>query len=224
MTQECEVQVEGNIYTVTVSDEEQVLLAAKAAGRAIVGLLHGKGNQNLSAAEYLVENLETADDQYLERVVRRHLGLPWIIAETDRLIVREFTLEDDILTEASVFSSSSELEAYIRHQYRFYEYGLWAVIRKPDHVLLGMAGISDSDMQLELGYHIFKEYQKQGYGVEACRIILDYVREELGSPVYAVTNPANERSVRLLEKLGFDFIEQRYNAEKQLQCLYGWNC
>lgn len=255
MIQECEVRVEENIYTVTISDEEQTLLAAKAAGRVVVGLLHGDRVRNLSAAEYLVEELETADEHYLERVVRRHLGLPWIIAESERLLIREFSLEDirqieQAGTELSgdnpaverIFCTPSSLEAYIRYQYRFYEYGIWAVVRKSDHMVIGMAGISDCDigrvrgadaagadstnaeMQVELGYHIFLPYQRQGYAVEACRSILDYVKQELECPVYAVTNPANERSVRLLTKLDFELIEQRYNAERQLLCLYGWNC
>lgn len=253
MTQECEVRVEGKLYTVMISDEEQTLLAAKAAGRVVVGLLHGNGDQNLTAAEYLVEELETADERYLERIVRRHLGLPWIIAESERLVIREFTMEDimemeQIRSELSaddgeteiIFCTSSSMESYIRHQYHFYEYGIWAVVRKSDHVVIGMAGVSDcdigrirgaagtdsadADMQMELGYHIFSPYQRKGYAVEACRIILDYVKRELEGPVYAVTNSANERSVRLLAKLKFELVEQRYNAERQLLCLYGWNC
>lgn len=237
MIQECEVKVEGNIYTVTISDEEQTLLAAKAAGRVVVGLLHGDGIQNLSAAEYLVEELETADERYLERVVRRHLGLPWIIAESERLIIREFSMEDitqmeqavpelsggDLAAE-TIFCTASSLEAYIRYQYRFYEYGIWAVVRKSDQVVIGMAGVSDCGLQLELGYRIFQPYQRRGYAVEACRTILDYVKQELACPVYAVTNPANERSVRLLAKLDFELIGQRYNAERQRLYLYGWNC
>lgn len=260
MTQEYEVRVDGNIYTVTISDEEQALLAAKAAGRVVVGLLHGEERRNLSAAEYLVEELETADRQYLERVVRRNLGLPWMIAETERVIIREFTLEDIpwmMQAEAGLSGGMWEAgekagwEAYIRNQYCFYEYGLWAVVRKSDNVILGVAGVSDCDigrirgldvkgtvnpadavntsrasanMQLELGYHIFESYQGQGYAVEACRTILDYIKKELDCPVYAVTYAANERSVRLLSKLDFELIEQRYNAEKQRLCLYGWNC
>lgn len=255
MLQEREVRVEGNIYQVTISDEEETLLAARAAGRVVVGLLHEAGSRELFAAEYLVEDLAAADERYLERVVRRHLGLPWLIAESEHVLIREFTLEDascmrqaagilsgDALTEGGILAMPSGLEAYIRHQYRFYEYGIWAVVRKSDHMVIGMAGISDCDigrirgadaagtdstnaeMQVELGYHIFLPYQRKGYAVEACRIILDYVKQELECPVYAVTNSANERSVRLLTKLDFELVEQRYNAERQLLCLYGWNC
>lgn len=234
MTEEREIRVEGTVYRVTLSDEQKALLAAKAAGRVVVGYLHDGGDRELSAAEYLVETPETADDEYLERVVRRQFGIPWVIGESERLIIREFTMDDipDVPTESedleadTVFYTLGKLEAYIRSQYRFYEYGLWAVIRKTDGMLVGKAGVCNAEREggLELGYHIFTPYRRRGYAVEACRIILSYVKQELEGPVYAVTDPANTASAGVLSKLGFAFIRQRYNEAGQLQSLYGWNC
>ena len=91
------------------------------------------------------------DDVYLERIVRRSLGLPWRICETERLLIREFTKEDGtrVLKEPEeetesdrVFYTPELLDAYIRHQYRFCEYGIWAVVRKSDGALVGTAGVS----------------------------------------------------------------------------------
>lgn len=222
---EREISVEGERYCVVLSDEKEALLAAKAAGRVIVGIL-GDGGQDLSPAHYLAETPEAADERFLERVVRREKGLPWTIGESDRLILREFTLEDMIwISEENegeddrVFCNRELLQAYIREQYGFYEYGIWAVVRREDGKIIGKAGVSDcnirreteeaSDMQLELGYHIFAPYRRQGYAEEACRIILDYVDEEYGCPVYAVVKRTNLPSVRLLEKLGFTAAEQK---------------
>ncbi len=233
MTQEREIQVEGKNVTVTVSDDQKTLLAAKAAGRVVVGYLHDGGDQELSAAEYLIGSPDGADERYLERVVRRQLGLPWVIGESERLVIREFILDDiskvvkeDCDLEAdTVFYTQDKLEAYIKGQYRFYEYGMWAVFRKEDGVLVGKAGVcSAEDGRLELGYHMFTPYRRKGYAVEACRMILDFVEQELLCPVYAVTNPENEASRSVLSKLGFRFIRQRYNESGQLQYLYGWNC
>lgn len=234
MTEEREIRIGGNICPVTISDDQKTLLAAKAAGRVVVGYLHDGGDQDLPAAEYLIDTPEAADSQYLERVARRHLGLPWMIGESDRLIIREFTLDDipkvaaepGDLEPDTVFYTSSRLKAYIESQYRFYEYGTWAVIRKADGTLVGKAGVcnaEDADC-LELGYHIFLPYRRKGYAVEACRIILDYVKRELECPVHAVTDPANTASAGVLAKLGFAFIRQRYSESGQLQYLYGWNC
>lgn len=247
MLQEREITVAGTTYTVTISDEQEALLAAKAAGRAIVGLLHDNGDDKPVLAEYLAESLEAVDDQYLERVVRRHLVLPWQIAETERLILREFTMEDikDVPREPkdqeadTIFYTPEKLSAYIRGQYRFYEHGIWAVVRKSDGMLLGKAGLSACEawgqnenenmaagaaMQMEMGYHIFETYRRRGYALEACRAILSYAEEEMDCPVYASVDSANRASIGLLTKLNFHLVEQRYTKAGQLQYLYGWNC
>ena len=112
--------------------------------------------QTLWDAEYLAAP-DAICPEYLERIVRRHVGLPWIIAETDRLLIREFTLDDiaqmpeepDVwYTEEEraadqVFYDKDKLEAYIKSQYRFYEYGIWAVVRKADGVIVGKAGVTN---------------------------------------------------------------------------------
>ena len=54
---------------VLISDEKEALLAAKAAGRAIVGLWRpGQAMDEISAAKYVVENPEDVTEDYLERV------------------------------------------------------------------------------------------------------------------------------------------------------------
>lgn len=163
MVWEREVKVEGTVYRVIISDSQEALLAAKAAGRVSVGLLRGTeeqessweaGVQDLWAAEYVVETLEAADEAYLERVVRRHRRLPWVIGESEELLVREFTVEDAKWvpeepgdTEADgIFYTPDKLRAYIEGQYRFYEYGVWAVVRKSDGRIVGKAGVSDCDI------------------------------------------------------------------------------
>ena len=262
MTQEYTIWVENKAYPVVVSDEREALLAAKAAGRVFVGLyveeapvarpMTGLYTENL-AGETLwdAEYLATPDaicPEYLERIVRRHIGLPWIIAETDRLIIREFTPDDiaqmpeepdawyteEERTADRVFYDKDKLEAYIKSQYRFYEYGIWAVVRKADGVILGKAGVTNLEesghggsenkarsadetackiMQtdetaeyLELGYHIFRPYRRQGYAEEACRAILDYAKEELACPVCARVAKENTASIRLLEKLNVPYF------------------
>ena len=279
-----EIAIEGKKSCVVLSDEREALLAAKAAGRVLVGILSG-GDEDLSPARYLVETPECADERYLERVVRREMGLPWIIAESKRLILREFTMEDlaqipgEGESEADrVFYTEELLKAYIRGQYGFYEYGMWAVVRREDGRIIGKAGVSDCDirrvpaaasasapdldavsapgaapvsvpgaapalsaapvpaadlsdasvsapeMRLELGYHIFAPYRRQGYAEEACRMVLDYTTEEYGCPVYAVTEQSNLPSIRLLEKLGFRAEERKYNeaAPQHYLCWRYW--
>lgn len=207
-----EVTVEGIRYPVTVSDDNEALLAAAAAGRAIIGIWDpsvrplGAG---FDACLYLVCEMEAADDMLLEKAVRRQYGLPWIIAQTKRLLIREFTKDDPLEAESAddgdgVFSDRVRREDYIDNQYRFHECGLWALVLKKSGVIIGKAGITAG----ELGYHIYGPFRGRGYAFEACSAILGYAEEELGlRHVRIKTGEGNEASVRLAEALGFSRTE-----------------
>ena len=77
MTIEREVTIAGQTYPVILSDENEALQAAKAAGRAIVGLWREneeKQPADYSSCLYLITDPEDADETFLERVVRRRLS------------------------------------------------------------------------------------------------------------------------------------------------------
>ena len=71
MVQEKDITVENMIIRVVISDDEKTLLAAKAAGRVIVGVAGENGERALPMARYLVAAEAAATEQYLEQVVRR---------------------------------------------------------------------------------------------------------------------------------------------------------
>lgn len=132
---------------VLISDEKEALLSAKADGRAIIGLWDSKNpDMDLSPALFLVENPEDADGELLERVARRHLGLPWKICETKRLVIREIRGED--FTEiwdnqiGHGFLTLADLESYTKNQYIFYGFGFWALVEKKSGELVGVAGLT----------------------------------------------------------------------------------
>ncbi len=211
MTIEREVTVEGQTYPVILSDENEALQAAKAAGRAIVGLWRENGEEeaadptDYSACLYLITDPKEADEAFLERVVRRHLDLPWIITETDRLIIREFSPDDPLELPSAddadgTFSDWNKREEYRKHQYRFAECGLWALERRIDGVVVGKAGLTDG----ELGYHIYEPFRRQGYALEACRAIVEYGFETLElEEIRLCTKHSNTASRALAERLGF---------------------
>ena len=66
-------KVNGESIPVVISDETEALLAAKADGRAIIGLAGMDGNP----AEFALERLEDADEEILERAARSHLLLQY---------------------------------------------------------------------------------------------------------------------------------------------------
>ncbi len=154
MREERVVWLEGTPHVVVLSDDNEALLAAQAAGRAVVGILNCGSAETLSAV-YLAEHMSAVTDSYLERIVRRHLGLPWIVMETRRLLIREFQAEDarqipreECAGEADkIFSDERKLADYIRCQYGFYEYGIWAVTEKESGRIIGKAGVSRMEEQ-----------------------------------------------------------------------------
>ncbi|MBQ7796360.1 MAG: GNAT family N-acetyltransferase [Lachnospiraceae bacterium] len=212
---------------VLISDEKEALLAAKTAGRAIVGLWRpGQEMEEISAARYVVENLADVTEEFLDRVARRHLGLPWHICETERLVIREMFADDfdEVWTNqiGLGLNSVEELQAYTKNQYVFYEFGIWALVEKESGELVGVAGLKvpeeiESDHvdelvldvgmgreTLELGYHIFSRFRRKGYAKEACEAVIRYGVCELGVGQFLVRiDKENIVSKRLAEGLGF---------------------
>lgn len=103
---------------------DRLLQAAYAAGRAVVGLWQRKAEKereeggaaerseteeipDLFPALYLVERLEDADEELLKKAVCRRFSMPWTIAETKRLLIREFKASDALPDEESNFGRQS---------------------------------------------------------------------------------------------------------------------
>lgn len=247
MVWEREIAIDGTRFSVTISDEFEALRSAFAEGRAVVGLWNRNDtNQCLSPASYLVESIEDITPEFLERVVRRKEGLPFQIAKTNRLLIREFVQEDasgrslepDEGSDGNLFYNKEALKTYIENQYKFYEYGIWAITDLRDGTLLGKAGLSNlvvpkedafypyiekNDTPIELGYHIFTPYRCRGYATEACQAILEYGATYLTDKIYARVLEENRPSIRLLERLGFIRIGQTHSKLTLTQCLYEWN-
>lgn len=93
----------------------------------------------------------------LIRAAERKFGIPWCIAETPRLLVRELQTGDLSALQAmdenpggnefcgpaeEHFSDAGFLDAYIRNQYGFYGFGIWGIVRKENGQLIGKAGLS----------------------------------------------------------------------------------
>lgn len=253
MTREIGVTVDQIPCTVVISDEGEALLATKAAGRAIVAV-EGKAGEDLSAAIYAAPSWEDVNKELACLVARRHLGLPWPIGEGERLKVRELVLEDrfqipqseGLSQEERMFCSEEGLGAYIRGQYRFCEYGIWALVKREDNRLAGLGGVTQPRLPwefqealedyrrqvkmqgqewevLELGYRIFASERRKGYATEACSIILSYCRQVLSCRVCALIEEKNQASRRLAENLGMKTLavmEARNESSEKL-LLYG---
>lgn len=206
---------------ITESAEEAAVYDA-ARIPYIVWINEKNRDMRFPCGAYCVERLSDIDGQYLERVYRRFAGLPWDIVETDRIKVREITVEDvpslyELYRDESVVRYMEALfpeqeqeiaytRDYIKNIYGFYGYGMWILEEKTKGRIIGRAGFEyrEGFEGLELGYMLGAEYWHRGYAYEACRAILSYGINELGQKDYcSFVNKDNTASIRLCERLGF---------------------
>jgi RimJ/RimL family protein N-acetyltransferase len=84
------------------------------------------------------------------------------------------------------------------------------VMLKDTNVPIGMCGVLKRDTldAPDIGYALLPEYEGQGYGTEIAGATLQYAFKTLGlKRILAITLADNERSVKLLNKIGFRFKE-----------------
>lgn len=218
-----------------IEDSRNGVLAAKAADMTCLGFINpNSGEQNLDKADYLTESFEEMDASYLNMIYCHSHDEPCVIAENERIYLREMMLSDidriyEIYSEPEItrymeglFEDKNEeiefTKSYIENMYKFYEYGMWTVCLK-DGTIIGRAGLChrevDGENQIEVGYVIAKEYQRRHYALEAVELAIEYGRKHLGlNFVNAFVIPENLPSIKLLEKIGFDYICNMDNEGK----------
>jgi [ribosomal protein S5]-alanine N-acetyltransferase len=92
---------------------------------------------------------------------------------------------------------------YIDHQRR-HGFSFWVVSERRSGELLGDAGLIERNGAIELGYTLGYDHWGKGYGGEAAALCVRAAFTALGAPeVVALVQPANERSVAVVAKLGF---------------------
>lgn len=212
--------------SILISGDEGELRTAAALGMAALGFSPAEETEEMGKADMYAEGFEEIGLTFLRHVYERHHHLPWTILETERCVVKEFSMEylddlfelyagegmTDFIEPLYPYEQEKEYQrAYMEHMYGFYGYGMWIVCEKETGKLIGRAGVEHREElggELELGYAIGVPYQRQGYATEVCRAILSYVREELERKnIHCLIEEGNTVSERFAEKLGFSFCE-----------------
>jgi RimJ/RimL family protein N-acetyltransferase len=154
-----------------------------------------------------------------------------ILAETERLILREleYTDEKDLFEmdsdpEVHLFIENNPVKSIdeitkvieiLKKQYKENGIARWAVIDKLTNECIGWSGLKYFNQPLnkhnnfyELGYRFKKKHWGKGFATESSIAILDYGFANLNvDKIFAITDPKNENSKKVLTKLGFDFKE-----------------
>ncbi len=165
------------------------------------------------------------------------------VLETDRLILRRLSAEDDefilelvndplwlrFIGDRGVHTLKDARDYILNGPVAMYArlgFGLYLVERKSNGVPLGMCGLIKRDAleDVDLGFAFLPAYRAQGYAYEAATAVLAYGQSVFGlKRIVAITSPDNDRSAKLLEKLGFTFEKMlQLSADDEVK-LFAWN-
>lgn len=152
------------------------------------------------------------------------------IATTDRLLLREITLEDvqsifDLNADPEVVRYTSDpafknldevrelIENNIRYQYRTYGIGRWAVIEKESGLFMGWCGLKfrEGQNETDLGYRFMKKFWGKGYATEAGKACIDFgFRTKNLERIIGCCMKDNTASIHVLEKCGMTFCREDF--------------
>ena len=147
------------------------------------------------------------------------------ILETYRLILRQFTTDDaefilELVNEPSFIQNIGDrgvrtledARSYIlRVAVASYEkngFGLYLVVLKESGQAIGMCGLIKRDglEDVDIGFAFLPKFWSKGYALEAALAVKEYARGVIGlKRLVAITDPENQGSIRLLEKIGLKY-------------------
>lgn len=221
-----------------VTDSMQLYQKLVETGRRAAGYLHdGNRREQFGDVPYLLEEPQYVERDSYVKIWQRLSGIPWTIAETERLQIREMVPEDtDALyllyadAEAGRFlpplpadrkQEREILRAYAEKIYGLYGYGMWAVCLRNTGEVIGRIGFEPyqgGNRAVEMGYLIRADYRGQGLAKEAGEAVLHFADAYLGFPAIAVrTDSGNAPSAALALALGFREVKKDIDGRDRIR-------
>lgn len=144
-----------------------------------------------------------------------------LILETNRLVLRTWTLEDSeaalqIWGDADVMKfvgkpfedievARRALKNAVAAQDK-HGISLWAAVEKSSGRVVGCCGFHPFENDLEIAYHFVPAVWGRGYATEAAQACLGYAFGKLETAkIIGFTHPENIASSRVLEKIGMKY-------------------
>ena len=160
--------------------------------------------------------------------------------ETERLYLREMAPDDfdalyTVLADSDIMQHYPYTfdEARVRNwinknieRYRAFGFGLWAVCLKTTGEMIGDCGLTMQNINgtilPEIGYHIAKAYQHQGYAKEAARAVRDwtFANTRFGT-VYSYMKKTNLPSAAVARANGMTLLGEFTDDEGEQTVIYG---
>lgn len=122
--------------------------------------------------------------------------------------VRKYLWDGEIISAELLQQIMDQVEAHFKND----GWGLWKIVTDESETVVGYAGLwlFFDEYQPQLLYALLPEFVGKGYATEVSRKIIDYAFDALNfSQLIATMDKANVSSVKVCERLGFEFIEER---------------
>ncbi|MFL9832462.1 GNAT family N-acetyltransferase [Chryseobacterium terrae] len=148
-----------------------------------------------------------------------------IILETDRLLLREFNVNDaesfyelnsnpNVIkyTGNSAFKNIDEARIFLESysDYQKNGFGRWAVVNKSNQEFLGWCGLKyDEDLnETDIGFRFFEHFWNKGFATESAKACIDYGFEKFNlKTIVGRAMKENIASVKVLEKIGLTYVK-----------------
>lgn len=102
-------------------------------------------------------------------------------------------------------------------------YTLYVVILKDKNVFIGVCGFNPphDGGSAEIMYHFAKPFWGNGYATEAAIAVINYANSNLYiHDLSAYVDPNNQKSKKILEKLGFTYESSKFHKISQKEETY----
>lgn len=164
------------------------------------------------------------------------------IIETERLLLREVDPTEDAAFFLDLFNSPRFLKYVGDRNVRTVEQalrylndrqamrsghpaaGAYTVFLKETNLPIGKCGlfIRPALDHPDIGFSFLPQYEGRGYAYEATIVIMNIAKQHQLTRVLGTTVAHNDRSIRLLEKLGLTFERNFFmEGDPEELCLYG---
>jgi [ribosomal protein S5]-alanine N-acetyltransferase len=99
-----------------------------------------------------------------------------------------------------------------RQQHKDYSFGIRTL---KENRLIGSIGVMNFDGEIQFGYILSPTQWNKGYATEACKVILQFLKNQSGiKRIFTFVAPANVSSIRVLNKCGL--IEEALLAKHMI--------
>jgi len=150
---------------------------------------------NIETKRLLLKCLEQSDREF-------------IFEEFQNEFINKYLYDDEPMTD--IEQADDLIEFYNAKEPR--NQNRWVLINKLENIKMGTCGFHLWDREknkVEVGFELLQQYNGKGYMKEAIEAMIEFARSNMKvDKIIAIVYIENNRCKRLLEKLGFIFVDK----------------